>query len=138
MKPMTFDREGVLDRILHAKAATAWKKSYGEGKAAAALWLVGDHGVYLMSNGHPGEVVDVTDPEDGDVNPTIQITYADGINPEEETFDDWWQEKQDCFGGDDQCIPIPLAEFDEYVMAGEGPLTVTLSDSDLQLSWVPA
>lgn len=57
------------------------------------LWLVGDHGVYLMSNG-------------GDSAKQLEggnAAYAHEVNPEKLPFEEWWENKRASFGGDDGC-----------------------------------
>jgi len=54
------------------------------------LWLVGDQGVYLMSNAHPKDEIA------GD-----SVCYAEGCNPDKDDFDTWWANKNRIFGGDD-------------------------------------
>lgn len=53
----------------------------------AGLWLVGDHGVYLMSNGILAE------------GSRPQVVYAEECNPN--SNDDWFHTKRRTFGGDD-------------------------------------
>ncbi|MEP3665825.1 MAG: DUF3085 domain-containing protein [Roseibium sp.] len=52
----------------------------------AGVWLVGDHGIYLMSNA-------ATRKE--------EVAYADQANPKTMSADDCWTAKNDIFGGDD-------------------------------------
>lgn len=51
------------------------------------LWLVGDHGVYLMSN---GKLLDGAKP---------LVVYAEECDPR--ANDDWFEVKRRTFGGDD-------------------------------------
>ncbi|MBO1360268.1 DUF3085 domain-containing protein [Acetobacter sacchari] len=73
-------------------------------KIPAGLWLVGDEGVYFVSNGLPALMTD-----DG----KQVVAYADGANPEENplTFDEI---KRESFGGDDGVEFINL----EHVLLG--------------------
>jgi len=89
-----FDKEQV-DRLLeHTRNAESHNSLYGMAETArAGLWLVGDQGVYLMSNGNP----DLRDEEKG----RSVVCYADECNPETLEFDDWWENKRASFGGDD-------------------------------------
>jgi Abortive infection C-terminus len=50
---LKFDKTTVWRLVDHAQNAPSHLKSGGRKKARAALWLVGDVGVYLMSNGDP-------------------------------------------------------------------------------------
>ncbi|CAM2909640.1 hypothetical protein CFR75_12275 [Komagataeibacter xylinus] len=61
-------------------------------KIPAGLMLVGDQGIYLMSNGHPGLPGD-----NGEVNLVAYAREADTqASPE-----DWYDVKRASFGGDD-------------------------------------
>lgn len=51
------------------------------------LWLVGDHGVYLCSNGKLAE------------GQKPLVSYAEECNPH--VNNDWWDIKRATFGGDD-------------------------------------
>jgi hypothetical protein len=48
-----FDKLQVLHLINHAEASPEHRPTYFETTAGPALWLVGDKGIYLMSNGAP-------------------------------------------------------------------------------------
>lgn len=66
-------------------------------KVPFGLWLVADHGVYLMSNGEPHDILE---------SEHIRIAYAEGINPDADEFDAWWEAKNAAMGGDDQVVYI--------------------------------
>jgi len=72
-----FDKEAV-DRILeHSRNAETNNSLYGEPDTErAGLWIVGDEGVYLMSNGSPHLPRDENDPD----NPRSFVCYA-GATP---------------------------------------------------------
>ena len=95
---LTFDTETVRKIIEHATAAEKHRKTFGETEAGPAVWLVGDQGVYLMSNGRPGA--------------TAPVAYATGINPDIDEFDGWWERKRAAYGGDDGCDALPITTFD--------------------------
>lgn len=82
----------VLDRgRADAEANGGFRNPYyglrpGEGEQPG-LWLVGDHGVYLMSN---GKLPDGSRP---------LVVYAEECDPT--TNDDWFHVKRATFGGDD-------------------------------------
>jgi hypothetical protein len=92
-----FDRAGVERLLAHTLAATEHNPTFGETKPKAALWLVGDDGVYLMSNGKPG-----LPHEDGS-----HVVYAREVNPKLLPFEQWWEAKQRSYGGDDGCDALP-------------------------------
>ena len=98
-----FDRTLVERLLKHTLEAPNHLPSYGERKPIkAALWLVGDDGIYLMSNGGPGCFVEGTTKN--------VICYARECNPTQMDFDDWWSAKQASFGGDDGVEPLDAAE----------------------------
>jgi hypothetical protein len=59
---------------------------------APAIILVHDQGIYVMSNGNPGDIR-----EEG--KPGQFVAYAEGFDPEKN--DDWWDAARDAVGGDD-------------------------------------
>ncbi len=68
------------------------------------LWLVGDQGVYLMSNGKPALLVDPADTR------TSWPTPPRRTPPPASTA--WWEVKRAAFGGDDGVVflELPFAE----------------------------
>ncbi len=67
------------------------------------LWLVGDHGVYLMSN---GKLLDGAKP---------LVVYAEGCDPR--TNDDWFDVKRRTFGGDDGVDFIDAEQLEPMIAA---------------------
>lgn len=63
------------------------------------LWLVGDQGVYIMSNAPFPQ-------EEGSRKQVV--CYAKECDPTHMPFDDWWEAKQASFGPDDGGDFIPL------------------------------
>lgn len=94
---LTFDAKLVQTLLDDSKQAKSWRTPYGLGEnAKPGLWLVGDQGVYLMSNSEAG----VKHPDHTDANPKFLVAYADQCNPEGD-FDEWYSNKRQSFGGDD-------------------------------------
>ncbi|MBE7731269.1 DUF3085 domain-containing protein [Komagataeibacter sp. FXV3] len=110
-----FDRALVARLLAHAQAASEHSPTYDQlvdpaflkagvssrhpigadvdrTRIPAGLMLVGDHGVYLMSNGYP----DFSDAE-GQGN---LVAYAVEADPRT-CPDDWYDVKRASFGGDD-------------------------------------
>ena len=82
----------IIDRgRTDAKANGGFRNPYHslhpESDEQPGLWLVGDHGVYLCSN---GKLADGARP---------LIAYAEECDPN--TCDDWFEVKRRTFGGDD-------------------------------------
>lgn len=75
----------------------------------ACLFLVGDQGLYLMSNGTPGLLV-----EEGKSHHVV--AYAKESDPTAGgEFGDWYDAKVRIFGGDDGACSLPLSMFDEVL-----------------------
>lgn len=69
-----------------------------EDKIPVGLWIVGDQGIYMMTNG-----VELDKPKDA----RIPVAYAKECDPEKMDFDDWYDRKRMIFGGDDGVIFVP-------------------------------
>ena len=95
----------------------------GEGEKAG-LWLVGDEGVYLMSN---GKLVD---------GQQALVIYSEQCHPKGDI--DWWDYKRRHFGGDDgiefieaeRLIPL----FDRNMRATH--LNIQLSETEVALTLI--
>lgn len=100
---LTFERSTVEELLQHSVNSTSWRSLYGEKKTQKpGLWLIGDQGVYLMSNGDPGKLISKIG-EGGPGKESHHVCYADQVNPETLDFDEWWSNKRASFGGDDGC-----------------------------------
>lgn len=118
-----FSRPGVERLLKHAKEAPEHRHTYGQsGKVAPGLWLVGDQGVYLMSNGHPA--LDADPPKQ--TKNSQFVVYASEVDPTKLDFDVWYDAKRASFGGDDGC---------EYLTAEsvEQALSVTKPGASLMI-----
>jgi hypothetical protein len=97
-----FNAALVQQLLQHSGAATSRKAPDGTCSSAheAGLWMVGDHGIYLMSNGVPGLLA-------GD-GPGSVIAYAEEADPDlqPETF---YSNKRKALGGDDSITFLPEA-----------------------------
>lgn len=85
------------------------------------LWLVGDQGVYLMSN---GKLVEGMRP---------MVCYAAECDPS--TNPDWWHYKQRHFGGDDGIDFLESAEVLRLIDADPQPthLRITMTEHEMTL-----
>jgi hypothetical protein len=89
-----FDRT-LVERLLdHAEAAPKHRALHQQGAAEPALWVVGDDGVYILSNGEP-----ILPANDDGV--TSLVCYADECDPHRLEFSQWWEAKRASFGPDD-------------------------------------
>lgn len=82
-------------------------------KVPKAVWLVKDHGCYLM----PGTKL----PEGAE---RAQVAYAVECNPQRLSFDEWWDNCTRIMGGDDSVEALPLDWFEKAVASPEGDLPV--------------
>lgn len=98
--------EKLLDEIRAAKTAnTLYDEVTGKG-----LWLVGDHGVYLMANTKDGPRERARKEKE-----SAFVVYAEQCNPEKLEFDEWWENKRASFGGDDGVEFLALKELEKMV-----------------------
>ena len=91
---LTFPKARVRELLEHSKAAATRRPSYSQTadptKIPAGLWLVGDQGVYLMSNATMSEG-----------QKRAELVYAAEVDPDKLDFDTWWANKRASFGGED-------------------------------------
>lgn len=116
----------VLDRgRADAQAHGGFRKPFHrfcpEAGELPGLWLVGDHGVYLMSNGKL--------PAGG----RPLVVYAEECDPH--TNDDWFHIKRKTFGGDDGVDFIDATPLEAMMAANPGAthLRVSFHDEAMQL-----
>jgi len=95
-RKLTFPWAEVSAAIAEAKTAPTCSPLYGDD-TGRGLWLVGDHGVYLMSNA----AID---------KPTV--VYANECDPTKPPFEAWWEAKLATFGADDGVEFIGIEEID--------------------------
>lgn len=125
---LTFLRAEIARLMAHAKTAETHAPAYGQtGEIVPSLWLVGDQGVYLMSNGQPGLKAD----GGGNI-----VAYAEQINPDRLPFDVWYQRKRTAFGGDDGIEAITVAEIEDCLATYPSltePLRISLTPRQMAL-----
>lgn len=101
--------EKLIDEVA---SATVGQPLYGQ-KTGKGLWLVGDHGVYLMPNTTDGIYHAKLGKDDRRL-----VVYARECNPDKMKFDDWWDNKRQSFGGDDGVEFLDLKEIQSLVAHG--------------------
>jgi len=111
-----FKRAEVERLIQDSLNTTQHKPLYDQPETEKpGLWLVGDDGVYLMTNSRVGLRKDPEDPESHFVVAyAIEICPVDDKGNKKASIDDWWETKRAAFGGDDGADFIPYE-------ADEGP-----------------
>ncbi len=101
--------EKLIEEVNTATTArTLYEEETGKG-----LWLVGDHGVYLMPNTSDGIHHSKLGKDDRRL-----VVYARECNPDQMEFDDWWENKRRSFGGDDGVEFLNLKEIEELAAHG--------------------
>ncbi len=92
------------------------------------LILVKDHGVYFISE--EGEMT-------ADSKSKKHIAYAQGCNPEIDSFDDWWERGIGEMGGDDCAEYLsPNDDVFQLVLGGGYDLNVSVSEVAIELAAV--
>ncbi|KPH76530.1 MULTISPECIES: DUF3085 domain-containing protein [Bosea] len=88
------------------------------------VWLVGDEGVYIMSNGKLAE------------GKRPLVVYAQECDPK--TNPDYWHYKRQHFGGDDGVEFLDAAELVKLIVAAPTAthLTIAMTDSAISLALV--
>jgi hypothetical protein len=101
------DRRALLDAEISDTgfAFSARPEDVDPAKVPRGLILVGDQGVYLMSQQSNEEVKAMG---------VSHVAYANEIDPTKMASDDWYDNKRAAFGGDDGTIHLPA----EHVEAG--------------------
>ena len=129
---LTFDAQTVERLIEMTEALRVGVSSYSAVGACVAgprqrgLHLVGDQGVYVMSNAENQPRLPGSD--------RLSVCFADQVNPFEMEFDDWWEAKQASFGSDDGTEFIPIDEAKRWLAgASKGKCVLDLSSTE----WVP-
>jgi hypothetical protein len=134
-----FDIGGVRKLLAHTKVATEHSPNYEQNASGEpvlpGLWIVGDQGVYLMSNGRPDLMPEPIDP----AHPERRfVVYAREIDPTRMAFDVWYANKRMAFGGDDGCDYLAASDI-EAALADQGPnepLVLDLTPARLKLMTV--
>jgi hypothetical protein len=95
----------------------------GEGEKPG-LWLVGDEGVYVVSNGKLAE------------GQSALVVYAEECDPK--TNPDYWHYKHQHFGGDDGIEFLDAEMLMKLITGSPGAshLTITMTDSSLSITLI--
>lgn len=114
-----------VDRIIsHAQRCERFLQVHDTATTKPMVVLVGDQGVYLMSNGLPG---DMHQPPS-----TWFVAYAQGMNPGLDA--DWWDTKRAVYGGDDGADALDLVDALRALLdRGDAQIHLRLSDTSIHL-----
>ncbi len=126
---LSFPIQSVRDVIARGRADAAanggfLKPYYGlrpDLDEKSGLWLVGDQGVYVMSN---GKLADGMRP---------MVIYAEECNPN--TNEDWFEVKRITFGGDDGVEFLDAMQLEAMMAASPEAthLRITFLENSMQL-----
>lgn len=94
-----FKSEDLKRVVKHALQSNQWSMPWSEETPKPAILFVHDHGIYIMSNGIPGDKVD---------EKSAYCVYAKGCDPK--TDEDFYDEAQYLVGGDDFVEIFPVTE----------------------------
>lgn len=122
MALFAFKIEDVRRCVEHSKAAPEQMKYWGEEIKEPSLLLVGDRGVYLMSNGTPRDIVEGI---------SSFCAYADGIDPR--VNKDWYDAKRDLYGGDDGGDVLPISMFESVLDAAKKFVWIELTATKIKV-----
>lgn len=126
---LTFDREAILGIIEHTKQAIDRSPTYGqEEPVPPGAWLVGDQGVYIMSNGRN---------EKGQhgwrAHPTA---YANECHPR--NCPHWYEVKQRTWGGNDGTVFLEAELLQELCNESLATIGVAFNGDDIEFIPDPA
>lgn len=98
---LNFLKQDVQKILDHTKNSNRHIAIYEEESTnRPGILIVGDEGVYLMSNGEPGLLQDGTEGEATPEKPAF-VVYARECNPKTLPFEEWRLVKEESFGGSD-------------------------------------
>lgn len=125
---LTFDREELLAIIRHTLEANDRSPTWDQqAPVPPSAWLVGDSGVYIMSNGRNAEGRHGT--------AAHPVAYARECNPSAPNADDV---KRATFGGDDGSEFLPVALLQDLCDQSLATVGVIFSADELRFVLDPA
>jgi hypothetical protein len=130
---LRFDKATVWRLRDHAANASESLPDWTRKKPKPGLWLVGDSGVYLMSNGSPpisrwGDIF-VHDP---DVLAPRLTAPAEGCDARVDDIDDWWPIHNAIDGGNDFSMTLPLKAIDIALETAEKQIVLLVGKGEIR------
>ncbi|MPZ40898.1 MAG: DUF3085 domain-containing protein, partial [Rhizobiales bacterium] len=129
---LKFDITTVWRLVDHARNSKQSIASYKQRKPKPSLWLVGDSGVYLMSNGDPpiadtGRLIKKEDMARRLTAPAF------GCDPEYNAFEDWWRLHNAIAQGNDFSITIPIGQFEDVLPECRSQIVVLIYEDKYRI-----
>lgn len=130
---LRFEKSTTWRLVDHARNSPQSEKFYGED-TGPALWLVGDTGVYLMSNGSPRINSDGLVMEKGkEKGQRSLVVYADGCDPTVDEFERWWSIHGAIDKGSDFSIPVPIDIILQVLPSSDTGVVFIVGEEDYQV-----
>lgn len=139
-----FEKSAVLRLVEHAEVSPNHLPTFAGPAAGPALWLVGDKGIYLMSNGLPALMAKGELDRSGGGPGRRLVCYAEGCHREEDPIEDWWPIHNAIDGGNDFTITVDrLADvrdviaqaIDHIVVVTDGDAWEAFTESEFALTY---
>lgn len=120
------DAEGRTEKEAESAGDIFWPSSekVDLSKVELQLQLVGDQGVYLMTN--------VKYPAGETPANENMVVYASGCNPDKD--DDFYENKCHKFGGDDGSISLPFSWVEHALKKGKKTFSINLNRNSVKLN----
>lgn len=121
---LTFKTSDLVRCIDHALKSTNWSMGYETDiQPKPALLLVHDNGVYIMSNGNPGDFIQEKE--------RCYVAYAENCHPDND--EDFYENSRELVGGDDFVEVIPIDERWTDMISKFKELQIDISPEDLNI-----
>ncbi len=131
---LKFDVATVWRLVDHARNAPTSIPWYGRSRPKKALWLVGDSGIYLMSNGSPamdqkGNLIK----KKKSIGVQRLIAPALGCDPAYNSFEDWWPLHNAIDDGSDFSIPIAIKQFEAILPLCKSQIVILVGPKEFSI-----
>jgi hypothetical protein len=125
-----FEKTTVLRLIDHAEASPEHMPTFAGPAAGPALWLVGDKGIYLFSNGLPAIMANGELDRSGGGPGRRLVCYAEGCHRELDPVEAWRPIHNAIDGGNDFTITVDRLADVRDVIDHANAHVVVVTDGD--------
>ena len=130
---LRFDKTGVWRIFDHSRNSPKSLPFY-EIDTGPALWLVGDKGIYLMSNGNPRLGFDGLNIPQGREREIRSLTvHANGCDPDIVDFELWWKVHCAINDGSDFCYPLECGLFEDVLEHSDTEIVIVVGEDDIAI-----